>query len=112
MSHRDLEVALRTLAATTDSSKPLPDADLVWQRAAACARWQQCELATESIRVAERAACIVCAVTGVVALLALSPGIAALLSGMDQRLVLLGGMALAATAAVALVLVKTLLAEE
>ena len=63
MSRPDLERAIRSLAATA-SPTPLPDADLIWQRAAVRARWRQCELATRSIRVAERAACIVCAVTG------------------------------------------------
>ncbi len=111
MSHTDLELELRTLAATTDSPKLLPDADLLWQRAAARARWRQYELATRSIRMAEWVACIVCAVTGLVALLALRPGIEAALCAMDQTLVRLGGMAFAATAAIALVLIKTL-AEE
>jgi hypothetical protein len=63
-------------------------------------------------RPAERVACIMCAVTGVAAPLALRPGIEVVLRAMDQTLVRLGGMALAVTVAVAFVLVKTLLAEE
>jgi hypothetical protein len=112
MSRLNFERAMRTLAATAGRPAPLPDADLVWQRAAARAQWRQYELATQPIRLAERAACIACAVTGVVGLLVLRPGIEAALRATDQTLVRLGGMMLAVTAAVALVLVKTLLTEE
>jgi hypothetical protein len=101
MSQPDLEAAMRTLATATRSPAPLPDADLVWRRAAARARWRQYELATRSTRLAERVAGIVCAVTGVVALGAL-----------DQALLPLLGIALAGTAAIALVLIKALSAEE
>jgi hypothetical protein len=112
MSQPDLELAIRTLAASAGGSKPLPDADMVWQRAAARERWRQYELATRSVRVAELATCIVCVVTGVVALFALRPGVEAALRAMDQTVVGLAGLALASTAAIALFLIKALWAED
>ena len=112
MSRTDLELAMRTLAARAGNPVPLPEADLVWQRAAVRAQLRQGELATRPIRLAERAACIACAVTGLVALLALQPGIEAVLRATDQTLVRLGGMTLALFAAFALALVRTLLTEE
>lgn len=112
MSHPDLERAMRTLAATAGSQAPLPDADTIWELAAAREQWRLRELATRPIRLAEGAACVACGATGVVAFLTLLPGIEAALSATDQTLVQLGGVTLALTAAVALAFVKALLAQE
>ena len=109
MSRPDFELAMRTLAATADTSKPLPDADLVWRHAAALARCRQYELATKSIRVAERTVGIVCALTGVLSLLALGPGIEEALRAMNPTLVAALAAAVGTTVAVASALVKALL---
>lgn len=111
MIQPDLELAMRTLAEAPANS-PLPDADLVWQRAAVRARWEQYERATRSIRIAEGAAGIVCAATGMLALLALAPGVAAALRATDPTLLRLGAMAFGIAAVATAVLVKTLMAEE
>jgi hypothetical protein len=103
---------MRTLAATAGNPAPLPDADLIWQRARTRERWRQYELATRPIRVAERTACVVCAAAGLVALFALRPGVEAALGVMNQTLVRVAGVAFAATATIALVLLRALSAEE
>ena len=112
MSQPDFQSILRTLASGTDSAASLPSADLVWQRAAVRARWEQYERATQAIRVAERAACVVCVVAGIAGLAALRPAWEPLLRAMPPAVVWLAGMAVAATVAVSLVLLRELLAGE
>ncbi len=112
MSQPDFEAAMRTLAADADTPAPLPHPDLVWQRAAARARWRQRELATRPIRLVEWTACIVCAAALMAGLLILLPEIGARLRAIDPFLLRSGAAAFAAVALVALVLVKELLAEE
>ena len=112
MSGPDFERAMRTLAATAGSRTPLPDADAVWELAAAREQWKLRELATRPIRLAEGAAFATCGAVGVLVFLALLPGLEAALRAADQTWVRLGGITLALAAATALACVKALFAEE
>lgn len=112
MDRPDVKLAMQTLAIARSLSLPLPDPRLIWQRAAVRSRWRQYEQVTRSIRIAEWAAGIVCAITGIAGLLAVRPGVEAVLGVMDKTLVRLLGMTVSLTAAIALLLVNALRAEE
>ena len=112
MNRPDIKLAVRTLRVATDLSMPLPDPGLIWQRAAARSRWRQYEQVTRSIRLAEWAACIVCAITGIAGIRARRPGIVAVLGAMDKMLVRLLGMTVLLIAAIALFLINALRAED
>jgi hypothetical protein len=107
MSRPDIEDAMRGLAAAAVPGAP-PDADLIWRRAAVRARWRQYDRATRSIRVAEAAACVVCAATGAAALAALGPGIGAALGSLHPAVLLAAGGAAASSAMVGAALVRVL----
>ncbi len=76
------------------------------------ARLERQERATRPIRVAEKAAGIVCAGAGASALFALGPGIGAALGAMSPAVAGLFTTALLATTATALVLARLLVAED
>jgi len=101
MNQPDFEQAMRTLAAQAVSPVPLPDVDLIWQRAAVRERRRQAELVLRPVRLAEWLACVVCAAAGVALLLTLDPAV-----------LRLAGMAFSIAAGVALALVRTLTADE
>jgi hypothetical protein len=112
MSQPDIELAMRRLAAKTEHPKALPDARLIWQRAALLPQWERYDSATRIVHLAEQAAGILSGAVGLAALITLLPSLAAALRATDQTLVRLGATALCATAVIAFILARELFAEE
>ena len=105
MNDADFERAMRILASGSEE-KPLPDAALLWIKAAARRRLDESERATRPIRIAEAT---VAAVSVAAAMVLFPFGI---LETLHPIVFWVSGVAFAGVAAVWMVLLKLLLAEE
>ncbi len=112
MSQPDFKGVMRIVAAAEHTAAPLPGADLIWGRAMARAEWRRRESAMRPIRVAQWAAAVACAVTGIAVLPMARPGIEAAAGAMGGMLAGLGVLTAAVTLGAASIFLKMLFAED
>jgi hypothetical protein len=105
MNDVDFERLIRTLASQSDE-RPLPDAALIWAKASARKRLEASERATRPIRLAGTMIAVAC-LSGAVLLFPVS-----MFESLNPIVLRLSGVGLAGVAAVSLLLLRLLFAEE